>query len=114
MNRGPQILSGDPNERLRQTVLMALGQLAVPVRLLTETPVTALHPGQVEYTYNGQPAVLEAETIVWTAGTATHPVVENLDIPEEQRDKHGRPLITQPSLSRLSRRLCWRRLRHAA
>jgi NADH:ubiquinone reductase (non-electrogenic) len=93
MNRGSNILSGDVNSHLRETALAALEQRVIPVELLTGAPVTALHPGQIEYTYNNQPAVLEAQTIVWTAGTATHPLLKNLSIPPENRDKHGRPLI---------------------
>lgn len=94
MNRGQNILSGDVNACLRETAHAALQKHAVPVELLTGATVTALDPGKVEYTHDNQPAVLEAETIVWTAGTATHPLVKNLPIPDEDRDKHGRPLIT--------------------
>ncbi len=93
MNRGPNILSGDVNAHLHDTALAALKRRVVPVDLLTGAPVTALRPGQVEYTYNNQPAVLETETIVWTAGTATHPLLKDLPIPPENRDKHGRPYI---------------------
>lgn len=93
MNRSQNILSGDVNACLRETAHAALQRRAVPVELLTGAPVTALCPGKVEYTRDNQPAVLEAETIVWTAGTVTHPLVKNLTIPDEHRDKHGRPLI---------------------
>ncbi|XGV97650.1 MAG: NAD(P)/FAD-dependent oxidoreductase [Leptolyngbya sp. BL-A-14] len=93
INRGLQILSGDANEGLRETALQALQQRRVPVELLTGAPVTALKPGRVEYTHDGKPVALDAETIVWTAGTATHPLVKNLAIPPEHRDKHGRPFI---------------------
>ncbi len=94
INRGSQILAGDTNEHLRETALEALQQRAISVELLTNAPVTALQPGKVEYMHNGEPAVLEAKTIVWTAGTATHPLMQTLSIPEEHRDKHYRPLIT--------------------
>jgi NADH dehydrogenase len=94
INRGSQILSGDTNEHLRETALEALQQRAIPVELLTNAPVTALQPSKVEYMHNGQPAMLEAKTIVWTAGTATHPLMKTLSIPEEHRDRHARPLIT--------------------
>lgn len=93
MNRGANILSGDVNVHLRETALNALQQRAIPVELLMEAPVTALRPGEVEYTHNKQLAVLEAQTIIWTAGTATHPLLKNLAIPEEHRDKHGRPYV---------------------
>jgi len=93
INRGPQILSGDANEGLRETALKALQQRKVPVELLTDAPVTALGPGRVEFTHAGQAATLDAEIIIWTAGTATHPLVKNLPIPDAHRDKHGRPFI---------------------
>jgi demethylphylloquinone reductase len=94
MNRSQEILSGDVNTRLNQTAHTALKQRTIPVELLMNAPVTALHPGEVEYRHNGQYTILEAETIVWTGGTATNPLMKTLSIAEKHRDKHGRPLIT--------------------
>lgn len=95
MNRSADILAGDINGRLRETARTALQERVIPVELLMGATVTMLHPGQIEYTHDGQPAVLDAETIVWTAGTAVHPLIKNLPIPETDRDRHGRPFVTQ-------------------
>lgn len=98
MNRSPDILSGDVNGRLRETARIALQQRVIPVELLLGAAVTMVHPGQIEYIHDGQPAVLEAETIVWTTGAAVHPVVKNLPIPEADCDQRGRPFVT-PTLN---------------
>jgi NADH dehydrogenase FAD-containing subunit len=90
INRGKDILSGDINAHLRQIAMSALQQRQVPVELLLEAAVIAVSPNGVEYKRNNQFNKLEAATIVWTAGTATHPLIENLPIPQEHRDKHGR------------------------
>lgn len=97
MNRSQEILSGDVNAQLHETAHTALQQRAIPVEILTGAPVTALYGGKVEYTRDNQPTVLEAETIIWTAGTATHPLLKTLAISEEHRDKHGKPFI-KPTL----------------
>ena len=101
INRSSDILSGDVNDRLRDTARTALQERVIPVELLLGAKVTALHPGQVAYIHDDQPAVLDAETIVWTAGTAVHPLVKNLPIPEADRDSHGRPFVT-PMLNLLN------------
>jgi NADH dehydrogenase FAD-containing subunit len=98
MNRSQNILSGDVNACLRETAYAALQKHVVPVELLTGAAVTALDSGKVEYTRANQPAVLEAETMIWTAGTAINPLVKKLPIPDEQRDKQGRPFVT-PALN---------------
>lgn len=98
MNRSPDILAGDVNGRLRETARTALQQRVIPVELLMGASVTALNSGQIEYIQGGQPAVLDAGTIVWTAGTAVHPLVEALPIPEADRDRYGRPFVT-PTLN---------------
>lgn len=97
VNRGKDILSGDINAHLRQTALNAFQQRQVPVELLLEAAVSAVRPDGVEFQRDDQLHKLEAATIIWTAGTATHPLIENLPLPQEHRDKHGRLRVT-PSL----------------
>ena len=94
LNRGKEILSGDVNSRLRETAQASLQKRTVPVELLLGAAVSAVNPNQVEFKRHDQVEALAAATIVWTAGTATHPLIKNLPIPEEHRDKHGRLQVT--------------------
>ncbi|WP_083630819.1 NAD(P)/FAD-dependent oxidoreductase [Scytonema sp. HK-05] len=91
LNRGKEILQGDMNSRLRET---ALEKRTVPVDLLMESEVTAVQANFVEFKRHTQPEVLPAATIVWTASTATHPLIKALPVAEEYRDKHGRLQVT--------------------
>jgi NADH dehydrogenase len=84
------ILKGDINSRLRDTAEEALKARAVSVEMLIGAEVTAIRPDSLEYKLNGQPSTLRAGTIIWTAGTNTHPLIKSLPIPDEHRDKHGR------------------------
>ena len=93
MNHG-EILEGDVNSRLRETAEQALQQRAVPAELLLGAKVTAIRPGTIEYDRDGQSQSLSAGTIVWTAGTTTHPLLKALPIPDAQRDRHGRLNVT--------------------
>lgn len=101
LNRGTEILAGDANTHLRNSALEAMQRRAVPVALVSGAAVSAVRPGEVEYKKDGETAVLEAGTIIWTAGTANHPLLKDLAIPDEQRDKHGKPFVT-PTLHLLA------------
>ena len=94
INRGKEILEGDINSRIRETAQKSLQQRPVPVELIMGAEVAAVHPNQVEFKRNNQPEAIEAATTVWTAGTATHPLIKHLPVPEEHRDKHGRLQVT--------------------
>ena len=93
INHG-EILEGDVNSRLRETAEQALQKRTVPVELLLGAKVTAIRPGEIEYTRNGQSETLNAGTIVWTAGTNTHPLLKALPILDQHRDRHGRLNVT--------------------
>ena len=94
IHRGKEILQGDMNSRLRSTAQTALEKRTVPVELLMESEVTAVHANFVEFKRHTQPDVLPAATIVWTAGTATNPLIKALPVAQEHRDKHGRLKVT--------------------
>lgn len=94
LNRSREILKGDVNSHLRETAQKALQQRTVPVELLLEVSVNAIHPDQVEYKRHDQSETLPAATIVWTAGNTTHPLIKNLPIPKERRDQHDRICVT--------------------
>ena len=93
MNHG-EILAGDVNSRLRETAERALQKRAVPAELLIGAKVTAVHKGAIAYERDGQSQMLNAGTIIWTAGTNTHPLIKSLPIADEHRDKHGRLNVT--------------------
>lgn len=93
LNRGPEILEGDVNRPIRKAAQTGLQQRRVPVECLMATEVTAIRPNQVEFKRHNQQEVLPAATVVWTAGTAVHPLIQ-LAIPESQRDSQGRIQVT--------------------
>lgn len=94
IQRGNEILKGAASDRLRQTAQTALKNRPVPVELLLEAEVSAVHANQVEFERHNQTEVLPAATSIWTAGMATHPLIQTLPIPEEHRDKRGRLQVT--------------------
>jgi NADH dehydrogenase len=96
VNHG-NILEGDVNSRLRATAEQAFKHRAVPVELLLEAMVTAIHSDGIEYKRHDQTEMLKADTVIWTTGTNTHPLIKSLPIPDEHRDKHGR-LHVMPTL----------------
>ncbi len=93
-SRGPEILAGDVNRPIRRAAQQALEQRTVPVECRMAAEVIAVRPQQVEFKHHNQLQVLQAATIVWTAGTATHPLIKALPIPEQHRDSHGRIRVT--------------------
>lgn len=100
LNRGAEILKGDINDPLRDTAYEELQNRAVKVELLTEAQATAVRPDSLDYEQGDKVETLPAATIVWTAGTSTHPLIKDLPIAEEKRDRKGRPLV-KPTLQLL-------------
>ncbi|TVQ42232.1 MAG: NAD(P)/FAD-dependent oxidoreductase [Gloeocapsa sp. DLM2.Bin57] len=99
INRSQEILTGDINSHLRKTALLSLKSRTVPVKLLLGVAVQTVKPNQLIYKYKDKDEVevLATETIIWTAGTATNLVIQNLAIPPEDKDKHGLPIV-KPTL----------------
>jgi len=97
LNRGPEILKGDINRHCRQTAQNTLKQRSVPVEVITDAEVNAVPPQRVEFARDSQTEAIQAATVVWTAGKATHPLVKALPIAEEHRDQRGR-LRVEPTL----------------
>ncbi|MEQ8997884.1 MAG: NAD(P)/FAD-dependent oxidoreductase [Coleofasciculus sp. B1-GNL1-01] len=100
LNRGREILKGDINDPLRDTAHKELQNRAVKVELLNEAQATAVRPDSLDYEQGDKVETLPAATIVWTAGTSTHPLIKDLPIAEEKRDRKGRPLV-KPTLQLL-------------
>jgi len=101
LQRGDEILSGGATEQLRKTAKKALGKRNMPVTLQLNTSVTAVEASRLTCQQDEQSKVIDAETIVWTAGSATHPLIQNLPIDAEERDRRGR-LLVKPTLQLLS------------
>lgn len=93
LNHGEEILKGDINSHLRQTAEQQLQQRAVPVEMLLGAEATAVYPNAIEYKRDGKNETLWAATTLWTTGTATHPLIKDLAVPDDRRDKHGRLLV---------------------
>jgi NADH dehydrogenase len=100
LNHGKEILEGDINNHLREIAEQELKKRAVPVEFIFGAEATAIRPNQVEYKQDDNTETLHAGTIIWTTGTNTHPLIEDLPIPKDKRDKHNRPYVT-PSLQLL-------------
>lgn len=94
LNRSPEILHGDVNSHLRGTAEKELHKRAVPVEMYMGAEVTAIRPNAVEYKHNDKSETLPAGVAIWTTGSASNPVIKNLAVSNEHRDKHGRLLVT--------------------
>jgi demethylphylloquinone reductase len=93
IQRGKEMLKGY-SDSLRQTTQAALEDRNVPVEILLETEVIAVHPNTVVIKRNNQIEELSAATIIWATGTAINPLIDTLSIPEANRDKQGRLKLT--------------------
>ena len=94
LNHGQKILDGDINDPLRPIAEKELQKRTIPIEILTGAEATAVHPNTIEYKSNNQINTLPTYTTIWTAGTSTHPLIQDLPIPQEHRDHHNRPLVT--------------------
>ena len=92
INHG-EILEGDVNSSLRETAEKELKQRKVAVEIVLGVKVTTVHPDALEYDRDGK-SEMPVGTVVWTAGTNTHPLIKSLPIPDENRDQHGRLHVT--------------------
>ncbi|ARV59533.1 NADH dehydrogenase [Nostocales cyanobacterium HT-58-2] len=94
VNRSREILKGDVNSHLRCTAQRALKRRVIPVDFLFDAAVTKIQADGVEYRQHDQTRVLQAGTIAWTAGTSPNPLLMELPILVERRDKRGRLMVT--------------------
>ena len=100
LSRSATILEGDLNDPLRNTAVRKLQNRAVPVEILTEATATAVRPDAIEYQQDNKTRTIFTNTVLWTAGTTTHPLVKNLPIADDRRDKQGR-LLVKPTMQLL-------------
>jgi NADH dehydrogenase len=100
LNHGEEILQGDINNHLREIATEQLQKRTIPVELLLGAKVTAVLPNAIKYEQHGQVKTLPTCTTIWTAGTTTHPLIENLAIPTAHRNHHGKVQVN-PTLQLL-------------
>ncbi len=94
LNQGKEILKGDAYDLLRENAAAQLQKRAVRVEMLMEAEATAIHPDLIEYKRDGKSEKLLASTTIWTTGTSTHPLIKDLAVPDEHRNKQGRLEVT--------------------
>ena len=94
VQRGEEILKGDANELLRPVAEVSLQHRTASVKLILNANVKAVGEDWVRYEREGHTENLEAATIAWTAGTVTHPLIKQLAIGEEYRDRRSKLIIT--------------------
>ena len=95
VNHSNQILKGDANSHLQDTAFEALHNRTIPVELLLGAGVTKVTSDRLEYQLKDEDTTkaLPAKTVVWTAGTATNPLIEKLPLKDEAKNKHGLPFV---------------------
>jgi NADH dehydrogenase FAD-containing subunit len=89
VNRRPEILKGDLNDGLRDTVLQSFQQRLVPIQVITGA-AAQVGPNHLAYQHNDQVYTLPTRTIIWTTGNRVNPVIADLPLPAEQKDRAGR------------------------
>ncbi|MBD2666990.1 FAD-dependent pyridine nucleotide-disulfide oxidoreductase [Richelia sinica FACHB-800] len=94
LNHGQEILEGDINDLLRQIAEQELQKRSVKIEIITGAEATAVQAIAIEYKHNNEVKILPTHTTIWAAGTSTHPLIKNLPISQENRDHHGRLLVT--------------------
>jgi len=92
LNHSKEILKGDINSHLQEVAIQKLQQHGV--ELLLGATATAIRPDYVEYKRDDKIEQLPACTTIWTAGSSTHPLIKDLPIAQEHRDRHGRLKVT--------------------
>ncbi|MGP1375236.1 MAG: NAD(P)/FAD-dependent oxidoreductase [Almyronema sp.] len=96
INHGKEILAGDINSHLQEMALAALKQRTLAVELLLGVRVKSVSADQLTYQAGdaAEPQTLATATTLWTAGTATHPLLQTLALSDQQRDRHGLPIVS--------------------
>ena len=94
IQRGGEILKGDPNDLLRPVVEQSLQARTASVKVILNASVSAVGKDWVRYEREGKTENLAAATVAWTAGTVTHPLIKQLALSESDRDRRGKLIIT--------------------
>ncbi|MEH2287839.1 NAD(P)/FAD-dependent oxidoreductase [Nostoc sp.] len=94
LNHGKEILNGDVNAPLRAIAEKELKKRTISIEIITGAEATTIHANAVEFKRNEQIETLPTSTTIWTAGTSIHPLIKDLPISQEHRDRHNRLLVT--------------------
>lgn len=94
INRSQEILKGDINSHLQTTAIKAMAKRSVPVTLESQAVVMAISPQWVEYEQDETLKKLKCHTTIWTAGNIVNPLIKNLPISQDLRDRTGRLQVT--------------------
>lgn len=93
--------SGGNNTSLRESAYQALEKRKVSVEIILGVKVCKVEGDRLEYQGEDEDRQsLPTATVVWTAGNTNLPIIQELAIPDDKRDSHGRPLVT-PTLQLL-------------
>lgn len=95
-----KILPGPMTETLRKLATEALTERSNPVELRLGTAVGAVEAEKITLKTSEGSEELAAATLLWTAGAKVHPLVKELAIPTEKRDRAGR-LQVSPTMQLL-------------
>jgi NADH:ubiquinone reductase (non-electrogenic) len=82
------------NDSIRATVSEALANRAVRVDIRLNAEVTKVASDALTYQQHGEIITLPTATTIWTAGSAVHPLMQALPLPDVHRDPYGRPYVT--------------------
>ncbi|MEH1944204.1 MAG: NAD(P)/FAD-dependent oxidoreductase [Nostoc sp.] len=94
LNHGKEILNSDINDPLRPIAEKELQKRTIAIEILTGAEATSIHANAIEYKRNEQIEILPTYTTIWTAGTSINPVIKDLPISQEHRDRRDRLLVT--------------------
>lgn len=94
LQRSWDILPGWVSSDVRKIASTALAERQATVQLCLNATVESIQPSSLTYQQADEDYSLAAETIIWTAGSATHPLIRNLPIPAVHQDERGRPYLT--------------------
>lgn len=96
INRSPEILKGDPNSSAGKTIKQAIAQRR-NLEIRSQAEVQTVFVDGIEYMQDEQLQQLNCATTVWTAGNTLNPLIQQLAIDKDYRDRRGR-LKVEPTL----------------
>lgn len=65
----------------------------IPVNLESQAAVKAIAPEFLEYEQQGSQHQLDCYTTIWTAGSTVHPLIKNLPISQDLRDRRYKIML---------------------